>query len=132
MVYRLNVGEYDRMVEQGILDDPRVELINGILVRKVSKNPPHVIATKRLVQRAEPLLPPGWHISKEDPVRIPDWDEPEPDLAIVAGAPEDYRVQHPGPDDIALLIEVAETTLDRRVRSPPHEECCRSWAAACK
>lgn len=58
-------------------------------------------------------MPRGWHISKEDPVRIPEWDEPEPDLAIVAGVPEDYRAQHPGPEDIALLAEVAETTLDR-------------------
>jgi Uma2 family endonuclease len=113
MLYRISVEEYDRMVAFGVLNDPRVELINGLLVKKVSKNPPHVIATKRLVHLAERIVPPGWHISKEDPVRIPEWDEPEPDLAIVAGAPEDYQAQHPGPDDIALLVEVAEATLDR-------------------
>jgi len=113
MVYRISVDEYDRMVAYGVLNDPRVELLNGLLVRKVSKKPPHVIATKRLVKLVEPIVPPGWHISKEDPVRIPEWDEPEPDLAIVAGAPEDYRARHPGPEDIALLVEVAETTLDR-------------------
>jgi len=113
MVYRISVDEYDRMVAHGVLNDPRVELLNGFLVRKVSKKPPHVIATKRLVKSMERIVPPGWHISKEDPVRIPDWDEPEPDLAIVAGAPEDYQARHPGPEDIALLVEVAETTLDR-------------------
>jgi hypothetical protein len=69
-------------------------------------------STKRLVHFAERIVPQGWHISKEDPVRIPEWDEPEPDLAIVAGVPEDYRVQHPGPEDIALLADFAETTLD--------------------
>jgi Uma2 family endonuclease len=113
MVYRISVDEYDRMVELGVLDDPRVELIDGLLVKKVSKNPPHVVATKRLVHVAERIVPPGWHISKEDPVRIPQWDEPEPDVAIVAGRPEDYWTRHPGPNDIALLAEIAETTLDR-------------------
>ncbi len=113
MVYRLSVHEYDRMVSLGVLKDPRVELINGLLVKKVSKNPAHVIATKRLVQFAERIVPRGWHMSKEDPVRIPEWDEPEPDLAIVAGVPEDYGAQHPGPEDIALLVVVSETTLDR-------------------
>lgn len=39
MVYRISVDEYDRMVALGVLKDPRVELINGILVKKVSKNP---------------------------------------------------------------------------------------------
>ena len=42
MVYRISVDEYERMVAAGILDDPRVELIHGLLVRKMGKNPPHV------------------------------------------------------------------------------------------
>jgi Uma2 family endonuclease len=113
MVYRISVDEYERMVEAGVLDDPRVELIGGLLVRKMGKNPPHVIATKRLGRHLERIVPAGWHIGKEDPVRIPAFDEPEPDLAVVAGAPEDYRTRHPGPEDVALLVEVAETTLDR-------------------
>jgi Uma2 family endonuclease len=118
MIYRFCVDEYERMVAARVLDDPRVELINGFLVRKMAKNPPHVIATKWLVRLLERLLPPGWHISKEDPVRIPAFDEPEPDVAIVAGVPEDYRVRHPGPGDIALLVEVADTTLDRASEGP--------------
>jgi Uma2 family endonuclease len=113
MIYRFSVDEYERMIAARVLDDPRVELINGILMRKMAKNPPHVLATKWLVRLLERLLPPGWHLSKEDLVRIPAFDEPEPDLAIVAGAPEDYRTRHPGPGDIALLVEVSETTLDR-------------------
>jgi hypothetical protein len=53
MVYRISVDEYERMVEAGVLDDPRVELIGGLLVRKMGKNPPHVIATKRLGRHLE-------------------------------------------------------------------------------
>jgi Uma2 family endonuclease len=112
-IYRLSVDEYERLVAAGVLDDPRVELINGFLVRKMAKNPPRVLTTKSLTQRLEPIVPSGWHIGKEDPVRIPDWDEPEPDVSIIAGAPEDYRSRLPGPADIAVLAEVSETTLDR-------------------
>jgi Uma2 family endonuclease len=113
MVYRISVDEYERMVAAGVLDDPRVELLHGLLVRKMGKNPPHMIATRWLGRLLEQIVPPGWHVAKEDPVRIPAFNEPEPDLAIVAGLPEDYRSRHPGAGDIALLVEVAETTLDR-------------------
>jgi Uma2 family endonuclease len=111
-VYRLTVDQYDRMVAQGVLgeDDP-VELLGGILVRKIPKKPGHVIATDELRKRLERMLPAGWHLRKEDPVRIPDYDEPEPDLAIVRGQGRTYAKRHPGPADIALLVEVAETTL---------------------
>ena len=113
MVDRISVDEYERMVAAGVLDDPRVELLDGLLVRKAGKTPPHVIATKTLGRLLERIVPPGWHIAREDPVRIPDFHEPEPDLAVVAGVPEDYRARHPGPGDVALLVEVAESTLDR-------------------
>jgi Uma2 family endonuclease len=43
---------------------------------------------------------------------LPDFDEPEPDLAVVRGEPRDYARSHPGAEDVGLLVEVAETTLD--------------------
>jgi Uma2 family endonuclease len=112
-LYRMTVEEYERLAEAGVLEDSRVELIQGLLVRKMSKNPPHSITTGRLLRILEGLVPPGWHLRKEEPVVIPDHDEPEPDLAVVAGALEDYEARHPGPGDLALLVEVSETTLDR-------------------
>jgi Uma2 family endonuclease len=84
MVYRISVDEYERMVAANVLDDPRVELLNGVLVRKAGKNPPHVIATKLLDRLLQRIVPLGWHIAKEDPVRITEHDEPEPDLAVVS------------------------------------------------
>ena len=66
-----------------------------------------------LVDRLGAILGPGWTSRKEDPVRIPAFDEPEPDVAIVRGSDDDYRSRHPEPSDVALLVEVAETTLDR-------------------
>jgi Uma2 family endonuclease len=110
-VYRFTVDEYERMA--GVLDDPRVELIDGYLVRKMGKKPPHIWAVRSILEKLPSLLPPGWTWWKEDPVRIPDFDEPEPDVAVLRGSAEDYRDRIPDASDVAILIEVAETTLDR-------------------
>jgi Uma2 family endonuclease len=112
-LFRLTVDQYDRLVETGVLDGEPIELIDGFLVRKMGKKPPHVIVAEALRDAILPLLPPGWRLAIKAPVRIPEFDEPEPDLAIVRGARNDYADHHPGPTDIGLLIEVADTTLDR-------------------
>ncbi len=110
-LYRITVGEYERMT--GVLDDPRVELIDGYLVKKMSKKPPHIWAVTAVRKALAALLPAGWSWRKEDPVRIPEFDEPEPDVAIVRGTDEDYRNRIPEPNDVALLVEVTETTQGR-------------------
>jgi Uma2 family endonuclease len=112
-LYRISVDQYDRLVATGVLDGEPIELIDGLLVRKMGKNPPHVIACEAARDVLLPLLPPGWRLAIEAPVRIPDFDEPEPDLAIVRGTREDYKKRHPGPADIGLLIEASETSLER-------------------
>jgi Uma2 family endonuclease len=104
-LYRFNVDEYERMD----LDDPRVELINGYVVKKVPKKPTHSWTTKTM----ERLIPPGWTSRQEQPVRIPAFDEPEPDVAIVRGGDDDYEHRHPVPADVGLLVEVSEATLVR-------------------
>ncbi|HKM54146.1 MAG TPA: Uma2 family endonuclease, partial [Isosphaeraceae bacterium] len=115
----MNVGEYERLTSAGILDDPRVELIDGILERKTTKLPRHPVVTERLRRLLESLLPTDptgaalWHVRKEDPIRIPDFDEPEPDLALVRGDIDAYRTHHPGPRDVELIVEVAESSLQR-------------------
>src|SRR5271166_1808021 len=92
-VYQMTVEEYERMAAAGVLDDPRVELINGYLVKKMGKNPPHIWAVDAIIEALRATLPHMW-CRKEDPVRIPDFDEPEPDVAeigdpneILLGAP---------------------------------------------
>ena len=110
-VYRFTVDEYERMAE--VLDGCRVELIDGYLVRKIPKKPPHIWAAMCLVETIPSLLPPGWTWRKEDPVRIPAFDEPEPDLAVLRGSAEAYRGRIPTASDVVWLVEVAETTLAR-------------------
>jgi Uma2 family endonuclease len=112
-LYRLSVIEYDRMAESGLLADPRVELIDGLLVRKMTKKPEHSATIGTVQELLGELLQAGsgWHLRVEQPVRIPEYDEPEPDLAVARGKSADYRGHHPGPGDVALVIEVAGSSL---------------------
>jgi Uma2 family endonuclease len=109
---RLSVDQYDRMVEYGILPETnRFELIQGRIVEKDVKNPQHCAATGLTRDAVERLLPPGWHVRQEAPVRIPNRrSEPEPDLSVVRGGIEDYAAKHPEPADMALVVEVTRTT----------------------
>ena len=108
---RLTVDEYERMA--GTLDDPRVELLDGSVVRKMTQKPPHVWTVEATNDSLSPLLPPGWFIREEKPMRIPDFNEPEPDLSVIRGSRNDYLARHPEPKDVALLVEVADSSLER-------------------
>ncbi len=110
-LYRMNVEEYERMAEAGVLADRRVELIGGYLVKKMVTKPPHVWTVDAAREALERFMAAGWHLREEKPVRIPKFDEPEPDLAVVRGTRDDYSEQHPGPGDIGLLVEIAEPSL---------------------
>jgi Uma2 family endonuclease len=110
---RISVDEYERIGEAGALNDPeRVELIDGYLVNKMPKSPEHGYSAKRLIKMVDRHLPTGWTWQSEQPVRIPDYDEPEPDIWIARGSDEDYRHRLPGPADLGLVIEISKTTLD--------------------
>ena len=59
-------------------------------------------------------------VSVHNPVRLNDFSEPLPDLALLQWRDDYYRHAHPVPTDILLLIEVADTTVgtDRSVKMP--------------
>jgi Uma2 family endonuclease len=111
-LHRITVDEYERIIASGALEDPsRVELIDGYMVDKMGKNADHRYTTKEVLKALDSRLPPGWTSQKEEPVRIPEFDEPEPDVAIIRGSDADYRGRIPTADDVAMLVEVSETTL---------------------
>jgi Uma2 family endonuclease len=110
-LYRITVDEYEQLADAGVLKDRRVELINGWLVRKMTTKPTHVVAVDATREAIASLLPHGWWLREEKPVRIPDFDEPEPDVSVVRGSRQDYRSRHPGPGDVDFLIEVSDSSL---------------------
>jgi len=112
-LYRLSVDEYEQMGRAGLLEDARVELIDGLLVQKMPPDPPHVSVVELTRAALQPFLPAGWHFREEKPVRLPKFNMPEPDLVIVRGTIRDYLDHHPGPDEVALLVEVAYSSITR-------------------
>jgi Uma2 family endonuclease len=118
-IYRITVDEYEAMVDSGFLGKRhRIHLIDGILVRKMTKKPPHVIACERTRNALLRIVPPGWRVTTEAPLRIPDVNEPEPDLAVVRGdaLDEEFEQRHPEPADVVLLVEVAHSSLDEDLK----------------
>ena len=112
-LWRFSVADYHKMAEVGILsDDDRVELLDGVVVRKVSKNPPHVIAARLVRERLEAVLPAGWSVWTQDPITL-DAGEPEPDAMVVRGGTLDYRLRHPRPAEVPLVVEVADASIGR-------------------
>jgi Uma2 family endonuclease len=101
------------MVRLGILsDDDPVELLEGWLVYKMPKNPPHRVTTKLTLNALEAIISGDWYVDTQEPITLTD-SEPEPDVVIVRGNTRNYLDRHPGAEDIALVIEVSDTTLER-------------------
>lgn len=113
-LYRFTVDQYERMGELGILtEDDRVELIDGYVVIKMGKKPPHVWTVDSVEELLRALLGTAWRVRRESPARIPDLNEPEPDVLVARGTRTTYRTRHPEPADIVLIVEVSDTTYDR-------------------
>jgi Uma2 family endonuclease len=110
-IYRLTVEQYHAIARAGILDeDAPVELLEGWLVQKMTQNPLHVLVSGLIHDALVALIPAGWHVRAGNPVTTAD-SEPEPDLAVIRGSRRDYGDRHPGPQEAALVVEVADTSL---------------------
>jgi len=107
------VDEYHKMIAAGVLgeDDP-VELLEGWIKFKMPRNPAHDGTVEMVAFVIEQLLPTGWHVRRHT-ANTTDDSEPEPDVAVVAVDSACYFDRHPAPRDIALIVEVADTSLGR-------------------
>lgn len=103
IVLPITVEQYHRLGEAGIIRQP-TELLRGVIVEKRVKSPEHSWLVQRLVDMLRAAPPAGWHVRQEQPLTLID-SEPEPDIAVVKGAPDDYRTDHPS--TAALVVEVA-------------------------
>lgn len=109
----ISVDEYHRMIESGeVTEEDRVELLEGRLIRKMSRNPPHDGTIHVILKIVSKLLPEPFEMRIQSALTTLD-SEPEPDLAIVKGHPRQFLSRHPEPRDIAVVIEIANTSLRR-------------------
>lgn len=119
----LTVEQYEAMIAQGILPDGEpIELIDGLLVLKdrssaggdpLTIGPHHQLVLNKLARLGPRFEARGCYLSIQGPIRIPPRDEPEPDVAVIAGRPEDFGERHPGPEAVLAVIEVADSSLLR-------------------
>jgi Uma2 family endonuclease len=72
---------------------------------------PHAVAAQLTEDVLRSAFAQGYHVRGQKPVALGDRSEPEPDIAVVRGGVRDYLADHPGPDAIALLVEVSDATL---------------------
>lgn len=114
------VDEYYAMAEAGLFGPKdRVELIRGQIMLLSPIGSRHAAVVARLTMLLASKLSGRAVVNVQSPVRLDRYSEPEPDLAVVRPEP-DYMRRHPGPEDVLLLIEVADTTLryDRSTKLP--------------
>lgn len=110
-LYRLSLDQFHCMYVVPGLE--RVELLGGWLVARMPIHPPHRFATYQTRTRLERLAPEGlYYVDQCAPSTMPRTvSEPQPDVQVIRGRPDDYRDRHPAPVDIALLVEVSDATV---------------------
>lgn len=110
--------EYDRMAEAGIFSpDDHVQLIDGDILTMTPQNSPHASAIGKTQRALERLFGTSVWVRIQMPLIVDPDSEPEPDLVVVPGTPDDYRDDHPR--SALLVVEVSDTTiaLDRNRKS---------------
>lgn len=117
---RITVEQYDLMIESGVFnEDDQIELLNGVIVEKMPKGTKHatlnnIVATHFVIELGRKVC-----VSNQNPIWLDEFSEPEPDIVLVAPPCEKYFEKHPTPDDIFLVLEIADSTLgyDRNTKS---------------
>lgn len=116
----LTVDDYLKMVEAGILtEDDRVELLEGKIIEMSPAGNRHAAMVKRLTALFYRLLNGKVTIGVQDTVIASRYSMPEPDVVILKYRADFYEHAHPQASDILLVIEIADSSLDknRRVKS---------------
>lgn len=112
-LHRFSVEQYHQLGEIGILTpEDKVELLEGWIVQKMDQQPIHAFIVAVLAESFQSQLPNAFKLQCQLPITTPR-SEPEPDIAIIQGAHEDFRTRHPNGPDCRLIIEVADTSLEK-------------------
>ena len=119
-LWRLSTDDYEKLFAVGILSDhDPVELLDGLVVRKPMKNPPHVLSGGLTRDELAAVLPAGWFLQTQDTVKLRAGGDdasasmPEPDVCVLRGARRDYADRHAGATDIPLVVEVSDSSIGR-------------------
>ena len=109
-MHRLSVAEYHRAFEAGAISE-NVELLRGIIVTKMPKSPRHEFVAQKLMLLLRALVPEAFQVRHGGPLTLRD-SEPEPDLSVVRGQPEDWLQGHPTTAQLVIEVAVSSTSVD--------------------
>jgi Uma2 family endonuclease len=115
------VTDYQRMIETGILQEgDRCELLNGEIVKMATIGRKHAAVVNRINKLFSRILQEAIIVSVQNPIELGAFSQPEPDIALLRWQDDFYESGHPQAQDVYLLIEVADTTLesDRAIKLP--------------
>ncbi len=110
------VDEYERMIEAGVIGRERVELIEGEIVYMAAIGARHSACLSRFYDRVQGPLQGRAIVRVQMSIRLPPRVEPEPDLVLARWRDDFYQSGNPGPDDVLLLVEVSESSLQYDLR----------------
>ena len=117
---RFSVDQYYKMIEMGMIEDyEKSEIIAGEMVKKMTIGDKHAWVVSLLLRFFIKNLPDTIFVRGQDPLRLGDYDEPEPDVVLADLTKFDGR-RHPRPEETILVVEVSDSTLkyDRDVKLP--------------
>jgi len=111
------------MAETGVLrPEARVELLNGEIIDMSPNGPFHGGVVGRLTRLFNKLSGNRWLVWPQNPLHLDDHSEPEPDVMLLKPSPDDYTSHHPVPEDVFLLVEISDSTIeyDRTEKLPAY------------
>jgi Uma2 family endonuclease len=118
-LYRMSIDQYEKLVSSGVFTKrDKLQLVNGVLVAKMTQNDPHCTADLLCHQALVNVIPAGWHVRFDKPLRLPLTNsKPEPDQSVVRGSVRDFGQRSPTAADVGLVVEIADTSLadDRKM-----------------
>lgn len=109
---RWSTAEFDRLLAEGFLrEGSRAYLWDGAIIEPMAENPPHINAVANLYRiLMSRLADDSWTINQVNPIALADGFKPQPDLAVLQGPRDRYEARIPNPADVALLVEVSDST----------------------
>jgi Uma2 family endonuclease len=117
----ITVEEFHRMGDAGVFPpEERIELIDGEILSMTPRGPRHAGCVNRLTRRLVPKLGGILQLTPQNPIILNDTTEPQPDIVLVRARADDYSQAHPRPQDVVLVVEVADSSAeyDRRIKLP--------------
>ena len=111
---RFSRAEYDRLIELGVFQPGEpIELIGGELIVAEPQGAAHYGVIRKTARALEAAFGVGWEVRTQGPIGLDDESEPEPDVAVVPGGPDDYLVDHPSRPVLTVEVSVSSLAFDR-------------------